>query len=51
MNRLRQGLGENDPVNKILALFKEMQGLSKDIPAAMMNNAEDKKEEIEEFKI
>ena len=37
---------EDDPINKILSLFKQMQKVSKDIPNALINTAVDKKEEI-----
>ena len=41
---------EDDPINKILSLFKQMQKVSKDIPNALINTAVDKKEEIQDIK-
>ena len=51
IERLSRARGEDDPINKILNLFKQMQGLSKEIPEALINHAEDKKEEVADFKV
>ena len=50
IDRIRMSRSEDDPISKILNLFKQMQKVSKDIPNALINTAVDKKEEIQDVK-